>query len=426
MACDGGGDNGGGGTINPPVSPTTQQGYDSTYIVSSSGDYLQDKLFYFLTVLQMPIYQGMSEEPELKAQRERYALLLSQIAGRATLPQSYRKEFLVDTKENSSVTRGFLRAFKTDSKLQQMVRDDLIPSGNWELYYVGKSDSVFFKRAVLQTIAAIDTIINQYLVGTAVQYPEDGPSDNNGPKNLYTADYEQQLINTLSRLDGANKTPLYLPIQVALTLLRLNDRNEAARFEPIATNENKAALANIKTIVWKNYTYASLIVPGDSPNSAGDAINLSESAKKHVQYAVEAYNAGLAPIIILSGANVYPYYPPTQYFEAIEMKKYMMQTYSIPEKAILIDPCARHTTTNLRNAARLIIKSGIPRYQKSLIVTTKAQNDIIEQNTFATRCNKELGYFPGILGSRIAEVRLEFTPNTLNVLTVNATDPLDP
>jgi hypothetical protein len=126
------------------------------------------------------------------------------------------------------------------------------------------------------------------------------------------------------------------------------------------------------------------------------------------------------------GFNAQWAYTTTQYFEAIEMKKYMMQTYAIPENVILVDPYGRHTTTNLRNAARLIIRLGIPRYKKSLIVTSKSQNDIIEAPSYATRCNIELGYMPGKLGERIADVRLEFTPTNFNVLTLNPKDPLDP
>jgi hypothetical protein len=425
VAC-GGNDNPVNEPSEPPVVPTSYIGYDSTYVPISSGDPLQDRLFYFATLLESSNYQKIEEQPEFKTLRERYILLLSQINDLTSLTRTGRKQFFISNAEGNSLATGFARAFKTEAKLRSMVDKELVPSGNWELYYVGKSDSTFLKRAMLQTVIAIDTIINQYLIGSTPQYPEDGPSDSDGPKNLYSDTYLQQIVSALGKIDRNNQTPLYLPVQTALALLRLNNRNEATRFEPLSSGENRAALANMKNIIWKSYTYASLIVPGDSPNSAGDAINLSESAKKHVQYAAQAYNEGLAPVIILSGANVYPYYPPTSYFEAVEMKKYMIQTYSIPDNVILIDPCARHTTTNLRNAARLIIKSGIPRYKKSLIVTTKSQNDIIQANSFTTRCNNELGYFPGTLGNRIADVRLEFTPSTHDVLTINASDPLDP
>jgi hypothetical protein len=401
-------------------------GFDSTYVPISTVNKLQDKLFYLLTVIQKSDYQAINEQPEFKTLRERYITLLAEVSNSTSISKTVRQKFLISKTESESLKIAFVRAYNSDVLMRNIVKKELLPSGNWEMYYAGTTDTTFLKLVVGQTVAAIDTIINQYLVGTKSQYPEDGPSDSNGPKNLYATDYVQQFVSAINSIDKNSSTVLNLPIATALSLLKMNNRDEAVRFEPIATGENKVVLANLKNIVWGNYTYASLIVPGDSPNSSGDAINLSESAKKHVQYAVEAYNGGLAPVIILSGANVYPYYPPTQYFEAIEMKKYMMRTYSIPENVILVDPYARHTTTNLRNAARLIIRLGIPRYKKSLIVTTKSQNDIIEAPSFTTRCKLELGFMPGTLGERIADVRLEFTPNNINCLTIDPKDPLDP
>ena len=415
--------------INPPLPPPpvgVKIGFDSTYVPVSTDNKLQDKLFYLLTVIQKSDYSGIIEQAEFKTLRERYLSLFAEVSKSASVSMNVRQKFLISKTECETLKRGFVRAYNSDVLMRNIVKKELLPSGNWEMYYAGTADTTFLKLVVEQTVAAIDTIINQYLVGTKSQYPEDGPSDSYGPKNLYTGEYARQFISVLNNIDKNTTTALNLPIATALSLLTMNNRDEAVRFEPLATGENKAVMANLKNIVWGNYTYASLIVPGDSPNSEGDAIYLSESAKKHVQYAVEAYNGGLAPVIIISGANVYPYYPPTQYFEAVEMKKYMIQTYSVPENVILVDPCARHTTSNLRNAARLIIKLGIPRYKKSLIVTKKIQNDGIVAPGFTTRCNLEFGYMPGKLGERIADVRLEFTPNNFNVLTLNPKDPLDP
>ena len=415
--------------INPLPPPTpvgVKIGFDSTYVPISTDNKLQDKLFYLLTILQKSEYQGIKDQPEFKSLRDRYVSLLSEVAGVSSLNVVERQKFLISKTESDNLNRGFVRAYNSDVLVQNIVKKELLPSGNWEMFYAGTADTTFLKLVVGQTVASINTIIHQYLVGTKPQYPEDGPSDSSGPKNLYISDYTLQFIDVIKSIDKNSNIALNLPIATALSLLTMNNRNEAVRFEPIEKGENKAAMENLKNLIWKNYSYTCLIVPGDSPNSEGDAINLSESAKKHVQYAVDAYKGGLAPLIIISGANVYPYYPPSQYFEAIEMKKYMMQTYLIPENVILVDPCGRHTTTNLRNAARLIFRLGIPHNKKSLIITTKAQNDIIVAPRYTTRCKLELGYMPGTLGERITDVRLEFTPNNINVLTVNAADPLDP
>ena len=60
--------------------------------------------------------------------------------------------------------------------------------------------------------------------------------------------------------------------------------------------------------------------------------------------------------------------------EAIEMKKYLMEAHSIPEAAILVDPHARHTTTNLRNAARMMLRSGAPPEKPLLVASDLIQS----------------------------------------------------
>ena len=62
------------------------------------------------------------------------------------------------------------------------------------------------------------------------------------------------------------------------------------------------------------------------------------------------------PFIIVSGGRVHPF--KTQYIEAVEMKHYMIDVLGIPTSAIIIDPFARHTTTNVRNAGHMIMDYG--------------------------------------------------------------------
>jgi len=70
-----------------------------------------------------------------------------------------------------------------------------------------------------------------------------------------------------------------------------------------------------------------------------------------------------------------------------------MEEHGVPEEAILIEPYARHTTTNLRNAARLILRYGIPPDRPVLIATDIFQNHTISYS-LAERCLEELGYVP--------------------------------
>jgi hypothetical protein len=53
-----------------------------------------------------------------------------------------------------------------------------------------------------------------------------------------------------------------------------------------------------------------------------------------------------------------------------------MSRFGIPANAIIVDPHARHTTTKMRNAARLIYRYGMPFSAKALVTTW----DITTQN----------------------------------------------
>ena len=83
------------------------------------------------------------------------------------------------------------------------------------------------------------------------------------------------------------------------------------------------------------------------------------------------YAKGVAPFIVTSGGKVHPY--KTKFCEATEMKRYLVEKLHIPANAIIVDPHARHTTTNMRNAARLIYRYGIPLIKPALPLLQKAK-----------------------------------------------------
>ena len=102
-----------------------------------------------------------------------------------------------------------------------------------------------------------------------------------------------------------------------------------------------------------------------------------------------------------------------------------MDKYGIPENKILVDPHARHTTTNMRNIGRLIFNYGIPVDKKSLLSTIKSQSEYVASSQFTTRCTTEMGHVPMELYDRISDRDIEFTPK-IKVLHLDSSDPLDP
>jgi hypothetical protein len=152
-------------------------------------------------------------------------------------------------------------------------------------------------------------------------------------------------------------------------------------------------------------------------------VSISPWARERVRLGVQAFRSGKAPFIMLSGGFVHP--SQTPFCEALEMKRYMMEIYGIPAAAILVDPYARHTTTNLRNASREVFDYGIPHDKPMLIVSDAAQIATIESDAFIKRNRDELGYMPVTLGKRISPSELEAVPSKQSLFS-DATDPLDP
>lgn len=134
------------------------------------------------------------------------------------------------------------------------------------------------------------------------------------------------------------------------------------------------------------------------------------------------YNKGVAPFIVVSGGKVHPY--KTIYSEALEMKKFLIEKLNIPENVIIMEPHARHTTTNMRNCARLIFRYGMP-IDKPCISTTTAGQSMMITTTLAARCQKELNEVPFKAGKRLSETEAEFIP-VIDALHINPAEPLDP
>jgi hypothetical protein len=135
------------------------------------------------------------------------------------------------------------------------------------------------------------------------------------------------------------------------------------------------------------------------------------------------YAQGLAPFLIVSGGAVHP--RGTTHVEALEMRRALIERYGVPADAIVIDPYARHTTTNVRNATRRLIAMGAPLDRDMLVVSNKAHVDSIASPAFAARNARELGYQPATLSARIAPTAVALRPSR-DSLRIDPADPLDP
>lgn len=299
------------------------------------------------------------------------------------------------------------------------IQRELRLSGHYQRH-AAASDSEMLGLAWREAAEGINRLIAVYGDGETPRYPAiDAP--------IYPLDGPQyrRMANAVTLMLGETTAsrPLFfeLPLAFGLALLEMNLRDEAARYEPMHLKENRAAFETIPNIQWSRFPYTVIVVPGAGSDRPGMA--LSPGGKLRSRLAAERYFAGKAPLVLVSGGHVHPNQTP--FCEAIEMKRFLIEELGLPEQAVLIDPHARHTTTNLRNAARILFRYGVPFASKALITTDLYQSAYIEDSGFNDRCMRELGYLPHRLLGRLNPFDLEWLP-TLDSLHVDPTDPLDP
>jgi hypothetical protein len=208
-------------------------------------------------------------------------------------------------------------------------------------------------------------------------------------------------------------------LQLSLSLLFINYRDEAIRFEPLDSTNAKAYL-HIPHIVWHMYPYSLILIPGEGPENDK---SISPIGKYRCMLGAEQFKKGMAPFIVVSGGFVHPFQTP--YCEAFEMKQYLIDKLGIPESAIIVEPHARHTTTNIRNTNRILYRNFIPFNKQILCTSTPEQISYILNKEFRNRCIEVMNYVPWRDMKQIDEFNLSYYPNEES-LQMDSSDPLDP
>lgn len=382
---------------------------------------VQDKDFYLLSLLQADpeVRKVLSQDQALAQVSAEREWFLSQALQTCKENACRVHAALWTDEEIRLVSFALARIYKESAAVRKLVEKDLRPSGAYVLYE--KEDGALLLANAWQVCArGLNDILSVYGEGIAPRYPKiDSVSF-----NVSSADFQSHVAALLKEPPVESHPPqlFFEPsLGTALQLLSLNHRDEAGRLEPMEKGVNEAAVKAIPSLPWSKYLYSVIVVPGAGPNDPDTAI--SAAGRARVALAAEAYHAGKAPLILLSGGYVHP--AQTRFAEAIEMKKVLLAEYHVPESAVLVDPHARHTTTNMRNAAREIYRYHLPMNKPALVVSDAAQTGYIAGQPFADRCLKELGYLPYQIVSRPSQTSLVFLPQ-ISSLQQDPLDPLDP
>jgi len=381
---------------------------------------IQDKNFYLLSVFEADPYlrsvlmsdRALDQISSMRQQRLKRAL------GSCELNPDCALQSLLWTDEDIHVVSSALaRLYQSDSRFRKILDKKLQASGAYVLYErQGKQDLPV--KAWVLCARGLNDALAVYGEGSLPRYPKiDSISF-----DVHSADFQRRIASLTTQISTERPGLFFTPsLEAALQLLELNHRDEAGRFEPMEKSVNESALRAIPSTHWDDYAFSVIVVPGEGPEDRN--VPLAEVGRKRTELAAQAYHAGKAPFILVSGGFVHP--SQTRFSEAMEMKKALLRDYRVPEEAILVDPHARHTTTNMRNAAREIYRYRIPMNKPALVISDPLQIAYIQSQHFADRCRDELGYVPYQIIRRYSETGIVFLPK-VESLQQNPMDPLDP
>ncbi len=379
-----------------PETPLEDLPFDPQYLRLESGLAIMDKNVYLSTVLlkDEDLNQAQQSEDSLNALVEERAEALAQ----ATCGEDLNCWDGALTWSEEDIA-GAVAALTAWNQADLLISRHLLPCGDFARYANLPRDE-FLQTVVSGTLEALNRIWLRY------------------SRRISTADLLTLLTPLQTEMQQA--TTFTQPLaRVNEALMQAQGRDEAVRYDPLTDGENRLAFERMETISWSAYPFSVMMVPGQGPNDLDTALHPTGAGR--CDLAAERFKAGLAPFILVSGGHVHP--DQTPYCEAIEMKAYLMETHGIAENAILIDPYARHTTTNARNLGRTILRYGFPPDKPAMTNTDLFQSAYMLG--MEGRLLDELGYIPY---RRL--VKMTDNNNCLltspDALTIDPSDPLDP
>ena len=384
-----------------------------------AGDFVEAKNYFLLDLIGHDniIRKQLEGDPALsniaKAKLEAISASVTDCKDAACFTAALK---LTD-EEIATVSKELVALCKPGSRLEGLVKTRIIPSYTYSLYKISDPAQLLVK-AWEQDADGINYTIGVYAEGKKPNYPLiDSISFNIKSRGFRTIVFDAN--ETLAaELKG---TALFFEpsMKAALLYIQLNGRKDPANYEPMESTVNKAAVVHAKTVQWSKYAYSLIMIPGEGPDDP--KVDLSPIGMMRCRLAAQAWHDGRAAYIVPSGGKVHPYKTP--YCEAEEMKKYLVNELHVPEWAVIMEPHARHTTTNMRNTVRLIYQYNFPAKKPALVITDKSQLDAIMNMN--ARCERELKYVPYRLGKRLADTEVEFYP-VPEAMQINAHEPLDP
>lgn len=389
-------------------------GFDSSYQLTFRNA-VQDKNFYLLSLFQQkPAVRKLLRENKALKRLASDKVQALKMAAQCNDVGCFDRALRFSSPEINTVANEF-EDLATHPEFKKLATE-MRRSGAF-IKYNPQSDLEMLVAAWKDAANGMNRLLSVYCLGNDPTYKDIDKVSFDVSSEAY-----RKLLKVKTAEIKLSKDLLFFEptLSFALKLLEANRRDEAGRYEPLEAGENKAAVQNLKKIRWSDYPYSFILVLGSGPS---DSARISKIGAQRADQGAQLFLEHKAPFIILSGGHAHPMQTP--FCEAIEMKKYLMEKYKIAEQSILIDPYARHTTTNFRNAARLVFRYGIPADRTALVTSSADHISYTAKEDFRNRCLKELGYFPLEWITQLSPIAAEFKPSVAS-LFFDANDPLDP
>lgn len=320
--------------------------------------------------------------------------------------------------ENAIIQNALGKLYHRSAAIQAFVHGKIRESHFYELSN-SLSDSLLFVHAWNQEVKGIDHIVKAYLEHKDLIYPTiDSAKYSTGSRAYF--DMIRMLLQ--KEIDHSSKDALFFQpsLHISLAILALNGRNEAGRFGT-APLINIPAYKKATSVDWRKYPYSAILVYGAGPGK--ETVHFSKENQKRCDSAVAAYKKNMAPFIIVSGGFVHPYM--THHCEAIEMRNYLVDKCGISEAAVIIEPYARHTTTNIRNANRILIENKFPLNKPVLGISSQSHIDYVVSKQFIGVFQRDIGLVPFTCMQRVSQCEASFLP-AMSSMQINSEEPLDP
>ena len=402
------------------LAPAAAWAQDPRGYAAPFADSLETRVFPFFAMLRTADgwAQALRGDPVLRQLATERAARVPQDA--CTPSPQCLADVWAWTDADIAAVEARLRLLMRDRRLAtELVGRQMRPSGRFARHKA-MPDADLVAAAWGEGAAAVNRVIAVYARGAPPRYPKIDAIifDTTRPE------YADVLIaHGVATAALRHDDDLFFDtsLRYAIGLLQMNERTEAAAYRPLLGGENAAAVRAIAGTDWQARPYTALLVFGHGPEDAQSRTGVMGHIRMRI--AADMFTRGLAPFIVVSGGNVHPNRTP--FNEAIEMKRLLVTEHGIPADRVLIEPHARHTTTNLRNCARLLLAAGFPVDRPALVVSDHRTIQYIGGDELAKRNLREMGVQPGRLVPGPDRFSLRFTPAPI-AFHVEAADPLDP